>query len=400
MIGATIIAVAFSIAFLGALIRPDSTPNSDNKVLRIANQQPGFEVTILKIRKNRQINSVFFWDQLLFGGQEIAFVDVPILNYRFVGTKIVVDLFSPNEDLATNTDTFRLEDVLFPVQESLYSSVENDRLMGITGDSIVPFFTVSETSRAETVWDMRKRIEAENLSQTVFVLGTDRFGRDMLSRLMAGTLISLSIGFIAVFIALLIGMTFGAISGFYGGKIDDIIMWFINVVWSVPTVLLVIAITLALGQGFWQIFVAVGLTMWVEVARVIRGEVISVRETEYIEAGRALGLTNLRLILRHVLPNVMGSVIVLSASNFAAAILIESGLSFLGIGLQPPMPSWGSMIKNHYGFILTDGAYLAILPGLAIMLLVLSFMWVGNAIRDAMDRKMAQEPEIGGVINA
>jgi peptide/nickel transport system permease protein len=204
---------------------------------------------------------------------------------------------------------------------------------------------------------------------------------------MAGTLVSLSVGFISVFISLLIGIFLGALSGYFKGWIDDVIMWFINVVWSIPTLLLVIAITFALGKGFWQIFVAVGLTMWVEVARVVRGQVMSVREQEYIEAGRALGFNNFRLITKHVLPNVMGPVIVISAANFASAILIESGLSFLGIGLQPPMASWGRMIKEHYGFIMVDGAYLAILPGVAIMLMVLSFMLVGNGLRDALDTK-------------
>ena len=157
-------------------------------------------------------------------------------------------------------------------------------------------------------------------------------------------------------------------------------------VWSVPTLLLAIAITFALGKGFWQVFVAVGLTMWVEIARVVRGQVLSVREKEFIESARALGLGSLRIIRRHILPVIMGPVIVISAANFASAILIEAGLSFLGIGVQPPMPSWGSMIREHYGYIILDKAYLAILPGISIMLLVLSFMLTGNGLRDALDR--------------
>ncbi len=162
-------------------------------------------------------------------------------------------------------------------------------------------------------------------------------------------------------------------------------MWVINVVWSVPTLLLVIAITFALGKGFWQVFVAVGLTMWVEVARVVRGQVLSIREKEYVEAGRALGFSDFRLIFYHILPNVMGIVIVISAANFASAILLEAGLSFLGMGVQPPVPSWGTMIKENYPYIVLDYAYLAILPGLAIMFLVLAFMLMGNALRDALD---------------
>ena len=177
----------------------------------------------------------------------------------------------------------------------------------------------------------------------------------------------------------------GALAGFYRGWIDNFIMWLVNVVWSIPTLLMVIAITLALGKGFWQVFIAVGLTMWVEVARVVRGQVLSVREKEYVQAGKALGFHPFRIIFKHVLPNVMAAVIVISATNFAAAILIEAGLSFLGIGAQPPMPSWGAMIKDHYAYIVMNKAYLAVIPGIAIMLLVLAFVLLGNALRDALD---------------
>jgi len=148
---------------------------------------------------------------------------------------------------------------------------------------------------------------------------------------------------------------------------------------------MVIAITLALGKGFWQVFIAVGFTMWVEVARVVRGQVLSVKEKEYVQAAQVLGFSDLRVMFRHILPNVLAPVIVISAANFAAAILIESGLSFLGIGAQPPMPSWGGMIKDHYAYLIVGKAYLAIAPGVAIMLLVLAFMMLGNALRDTLD---------------
>ena len=179
----------------------------------------------------------------------------------------------------------------------------------------------------------------------------------------------------------------GAIAGYFGGKVDAFIMWVINVTWSIPTLLLVIAITLALGKGFWQVFIAVGLTMWVEVARVVRGQVMSVKQMQYVNAAKALGFNNFRIITKHILPNSMAPVIIISAANFAAAILIESGLSFLGIGAQPPMPSWGGIIKDHYSYIILGKPYLAIIPGLAIMSLVTAFMLIGNALRDALDVK-------------
>ena len=177
--------------------------------------------------------------------------------------------------------------------------------------------------------------------ERTYYLGTDRFGRDVLSQLIIGSRVSLSVGFISVLISLVIGITVGSIGGYYRGRIDNLVMWLINVVWSVPTLLLVIAITFALGKGFWQVFVAVGLTMWVEVARVVRGQVLGIREKEYVEAGRALGFSDFRIIFSHILPNIMGIVIVISAANFASAILLEAGLSFLGMGVQPPVPVLG-----------------------------------------------------------
>ena len=234
---------------------------------------------------------------------------------------------------------------------------------------------------------MQTFIGSYNIKSQTFYFGTDIYGRDLLSRILNGIRISLSVGFIAVFLSLFIGITLGLIAGYFRGKTDDIIMWFVNVVWSIPTLLMVIAITLALGKGFWQVFVAVGLTMWVEVARIVRGQVLSIRELEYVEAGKALAYKPFRIIFKHILPNVIGPVIVISAANFAAAILIEAGLSFLGIGAQPPIPSWGGMIKDHYSYIIMDKAYLAIIPGMAIMSLVLAFMLLGNGLRDAFDVK-------------
>jgi peptide/nickel transport system permease protein len=255
-----------------------------------------------------------------------------------------------------------------------------------------PLSSFSETKNELNYFAYHSEMEENfigeyNIREQTFFFGTDKYGRDMLSRMLYGIRISLSVGFIAVFISLLIGISLGLIAGYFRGITDDIIMWLVNVIWSIPTLLMVIAITLALGKGFWQVFVAVGLTMWVEVARIVRGQVLSIRELEYVEAGKALAYKPFRIIFKHILPNVIGPVIVISAANFAAAILIEAGLSFLGIGAQPPMPSWGGMIKDHYAYIIMDKAYLAIIPGLAIMSLVLAFMLLGNGLRDAFDVK-------------
>ena len=164
-------------------------------------------------------------------------------------------------------------------------------------------------------------------------------------------------------------------------------MWLVNVTWSIPTLLLVFAITMAMGKGFWQIFIAVGLTMWVSVARLVRGQVMAVKELEFIQAAKALGFSNFRIIVKHILPNILGPILVIAASNFATAIIVEAGLSFLGIGVQPPQPSWGLMIKENYNFIITHNPMLALIPGFAIMLLVLAFNLLGNGLRDAVDVK-------------
>lgn len=218
-----------------------------------------------------------------------------------------------------------------------------------------------------------------------FVLGTDRYGRDLLSRLMAGSSISLGVGFTSVLISLLIGILLGAWAGYRGGWIDRIISWWIQVVWTLPTLLMVLAITLAFGKGLWQVFLAIGLTMWVDVARVVRGQFLSLRELEFIEAARGLGYSDLRIMLRHMLPNALGPLIVIAAANFAAAILIESGLSFLGYGAQIPVPSWGNIVQEHYHLITGRHAWLAIAPGALIISVVLAFTFIGDGIRSAQN---------------
>lgn len=378
--GMAIIGIAVLISLFGSLIRPDKTVNANDQMLQLARKPPGFTAQLLAVTKNKERDHELFWNRLLLGGKELPAKTYPYADIKFEHDEVVMNEYTGKQGETLGREhRFKMVDVIWPL-------AVDDEEYSISTETVTVKLT-DGTLQTATLAQMRQIIEKEHLYSRTFWLGTDKFGRDLLSRIMGGTIVSLGVGIISVLISLVIGITLGAVSGFFRGWVDEVIMWLINVMWSVPTLLLVMAITLALGKGFTQVYIAVGLTMWVEVARVVRGQVLSLREMEFVEAGRALGFRTPRIISKHILPNVMAPVIVISAANFATAILIEAGLSFLGIGAQIPMPSWGQMIKEHYSYITTDLAYLAVLPGLCIMVLVLAFMLLGNGLRDALDQK-------------
>ncbi|NVO18216.1 MAG: ABC transporter permease [Bacteroidetes bacterium] len=361
---------------LGYVISPDHSPMVNEQNLVLSMKKPGFSVKVLKVRKNEMLEESNLVERMLFG-EVAAYRDIPYSRIRFDSCSLTINEYTgdtvPGKEL-----TFGFPEILYPIKDGTKPV--------LTGKN-VNFITADGKHIIKKIAELRSDIEHNSISNKKFLLGSDRYGRDVLSQLMIGTRISLSVGFISVLISLFVGILLGALAGYFGGKVDAFIIWLINVIWAVPTLLLVIAITFALGKGFWQVFIAVGLTMWVEVARVVRGQFMSLREKDFVEASVALGYRHGRIIFRHILPNAMAPVIVISAANFASAILLEAGLSFLGIGVQPPMPSWGSMIRENYGYIILDYAYLAIFPGLAIMIMVLAFMLIGNGLRDAMDVK-------------
>lgn len=369
------------IAVLGYLITPDSTPFANDQILEISSHKPGSKISFLLVKKNEIIYQNNFFYKMLWGTKS-NFIKIPYTDFSFSDDKIIITTYAPEmESDALMKVEYLLADVCFDVQPNSINYMSDKKEI-----QLIDIYGVEQTYSAD---ELKNRVLNEHIVQQVFFLGTDRYGRDYLSQLFIGARVSLSVGFIAVFISLIIGIFLGSLAGFFRGWVDQFIIWLINVIWSIPTLLLVIVITFALGKGFWQVFIAVGLSMWVEVARIVRGQIFSVREKEYVEAGKALGFSNFRIITYHILPNIMGSVIVISAANFASAILIEAGLSFLGIGVQPPVPSWGGMIKENYAYIILDTPYLAILPGIAIVFMVLSFMIVGNALRESLDVKTA-----------
>jgi ABC-type dipeptide/oligopeptide/nickel transport system permease subunit len=336
--GMIIIILAIFMAAFSYLLAPDHSPYANRMILEIGGQKPRYTQSFLLIKKQQPVPDVSFITRL-FSGVDDRYDWMPVSGWHQQGDSLIVEKFI-DEGISERT--------------SLYNP---------PGDS-------NMLIRKKTFW-----------------LGTDRYGRDILSRLIIGVRVSLAVGLVTLILSLSIGIFLGAIAGYYGGKTDQLIMWLLNVIWSIPTLLLVFALTLLLGKGFWQVFIAIGLTMWINVARIVRGQVLAVKKLEYVEAATALGFKDSRIIFRHILPNILGPVLVVAASNFASAIVIEAGLSFLGIGVQPPQPSWGLMIKENYNFIITHNPMLALAPGIAIMLLVLAFNLLGNGLRDALNVK-------------
>jgi ABC-type dipeptide/oligopeptide/nickel transport system permease subunit len=353
--GLVFILLLMVMGILGYLIMPDDSPNANVQTLQLNKKKPGSSFTFLIIGRNPKIEKVNFFERM-FNGQTPTFKSIPITSYKIKDQTVFVQEYIGEDEKAKETE-YELKD--------------------LCPSCALP----SKIGTAQVLF------EKNNIYKRSYILGTDIYGRDLLSRLILGIRVSLSVGLMAVLISLFIGVSLGAVAGYFGGRVDAVISWFMNVVWSLPSLLLVIAISFALGKGFWQIFIAVGLSTWVDVARLVRGQVMVLKEVEFVEAARALGFSTSRTIIKHILPNIAGPILVVASSNFASAILLETGLSFLGFGAQPPMPSWGSMIKEHYGYIIMDAAYLAILPGLAIMFTVYAFNVLAIGLRDAFDVK-------------
>lgn len=462
MIGFWIIIFVNVVATLGYIIMPDDTPNAaDGGSSYMTKVAPFTTYTLLKERKNAEVEKVGFLTRL-FDGQESEFSQIyPVEDYRINGDTILefelirkarrpnfdnkrkpkkqeidttnrqisekdfqdstmfrdttsgkylfsramVDFVRPiyvgeraaaifREEIK-KSNIFR-EDTLvylnvtdqtpkgYAQKDTLFYSFIRDRYY-YRADTVV-YLDPERRLQFATKADLEKEFNSKSIEVRTFYLGTDKVGRDILSRIILGTRVSLSIGFLSVIISLLVGVTLGAIAGYYRGVVDNIVMWVMTVVWSIPSIMLVIAISLVLGnRGLWVIFVSIGLTIWVDIARIVRGEVMSIKQKLYIESAKAFGLSNFIIIYRHILPNLFGSIIVILFSNFASAILMEAGLSFLGIGVQIPMPSWGNMLQEGVGEV--NQSFLVTIPSLCIIVLVLAFNLIGNGLRDALDPK-------------
>ncbi|HEY0262849.1 MAG TPA: ABC transporter permease [Chitinophagales bacterium] len=355
MVGLAIIIVSLFIAIFAYQLSPDGTPDANEQVLELETHPPGFSISFLKLKRLNTADESRSWFQNFFFGKPNNYALLPVKKYEVKGDSIIAELYK-GTGFASETKTFAISDFV----ASDYNCITCE--------------TAPISSITKKYW-----------------LGTDRFGRDILSRLIIGVRVSLFVGLVALIISLVIGVFLGAIAGYFRGWVDEAVMWLINVFWAIPTLLLAMGLYVGVGglidSKLLLIFIAVGLTMWVDVARLVRGQFILLREMEFVTAASSLGFSHFRTIFVHILPNTTGPIIVVACSNFASAILVESGLSFIGLGIQPPAPSWGGMLNEYRDFIDSDKAFLALAPGLAIMLLVLAFNLVGNGLRDALDVK-------------
>jgi peptide/nickel transport system permease protein len=217
--------------------------------------------------------------------------------------------------------------------------------------------------------------------------GTDVLGRDVLSRMIHGAGVSLSVGFVAVGISTMIGIVLGSLAGYYSGKVDRVIMRFVDVMLCFPSFFLILAVIAFIGPNIWNIMIVIGITSWMGVTRLVRAEFLSIRERDFVQAARSQGAGDLRIIFLHILPNALAPVLVNATLGIAAAVLVESGLSFLGLGVQPPDPSWGNMLTEGKDNI-EIASWLSLYPGMAILITVLGFNLLGEGIRDTLDPRL------------
>ncbi len=370
------------------LLRKDARPHMPQLPRRERKPQPSDSL------KSKFADNKMFEKESKEVEQKKFLLDFVKPLYASVGEESMVSIFKEN----LKKSTYFKEDTLLYVEiqdkkqsypqyhrtDTLFYSRINDKYY-FRADTIV-YIDIEKNIQFTTISDLQNEFKTKHVEERTFYLGTDQAGRDILSRIILGTRISLSIGFVSVLISLLVGVTLGAVAGYYQGAIDNAVSWLMTVIWSIPSIMLVIAISLVLGsKGLWVVFVAIGLTIWVDIARIVRGEVMSIKQKLYVESAKAFGLSNFTIIYKHILPNLMGSMIVILFANFASAILMEAGLSFLGIGVQIPIPSWGNMLKD--GWNEPNSGFLVMIPSLCIIVLVLAFNLLGNGLRDALDPK-------------
>jgi peptide/nickel transport system permease protein len=366
-------------------IAPDNTTHANRQIVQLPKQPPGTCAIILLQPIWPQPAEVGFWQEMWSGIPDANIPKAVVSAAPIEGDSSKLSIAG----LRGEEDTLDVFEWMLPIDKSDAWTQNQIAMNGAPYAKDADHVEFIDLDGNRTKVEFSKVLDEfyeKNMVEAVFRLGTDAAGRDVLSRLLLGSRVTLGVGFMSVVVSLAIGLLLGSMAGFFRGRVDTVVMWFTSVVWSVPTLMLAIALAFGLGKGTWQLFLAIGAGTWVEVARIVRGQIFSLREMQFVEAAKAMGFSHVRTIVLHVLPNITGPLIIVAAANFASAVLLESGLSFLGMGVQPPTPSWGGMIREGYTQVMFEsGAWLAIFPGLAIVLVVVSLNLVGFGLRDAFD---------------
>ena len=365
------------LATFAYLFTGDKTPDINEQITGIGLKKPGFAIDLVAIPKTQDIPPTPFFNFLL-NGRTNKYFFIPVDKYHISQDSLT---YYPYDG---ETPTSKVAPITIHKAKWLLG----DKAIQIAQHENGYQITLEDGNQVDLNRnDVDQQLKKTGIQHRTFWLGTDLFGRSLLDRIVLGIRYSLFVGLLAVLISITIGTVIGMVSGYFGGRTDDIISYIMNVFWSIPTLILVFAIVLVSGRGIQNIFIAVGLTMWVDTARLVRGQTLALKKEKYVEAVRSMGMSTARILRKHILPNMLGPLIVIAVSNFASAIIVESGLSYLGFGIQPPTPSLGSILSENYGFILSNKPILAIAPVVVLLLLVLAFNLVGNGVRDIFDVK-------------
>lgn len=357
------------VAVLGSVIRPDSTLHATEQNRSLAMLSPFSTVDFLKIRMNYPEEKTSIAKRVFMGGSPQKHKYIPFENLSFRENYVEVVWKGAQSK-------YFMADVLQAVDSREFSKIINT-----VSDTIV-FTNIEGQPVITDVEKMKSEILEGHITKRMFFLGTDMFGRDLLSRLMAGSAVSLLVGFIGVFAALIIGVVVGLLAGYFGGLIDRMLKALIALFWSIPAMLMVVCISIALGAGIMALILSIGLVLWVEMAQVVRQQVQAIKAKDFVKASKLIGLSDFVILKRHILPNVMSPIAVIAASTFADALMIEAGLSFLGIGVMPPQPSWGNMIRESYGYLISgESIHMALAPSFALIFVILSVILVAGGMR-------------------
>ncbi len=364
----------FIFSFLGYFFIPDKTQFANSVNPAIGNQPPGFEVKVLRIVKNRHAEPQHFFSKLIYGTVSND-VFLPVSSSHYEGTEIVVKEFSASGDSSFES-RYSIADVVYPINSGNKIIERNGGLFFETNDG---------TPMEVSISDMQAIIDGQYLVQKKFKLGTDHLGRDVWSRLVIATRGTIWSAFAIAALALFFGFVFGAGTGMVKGKINLFLRWIIYSVSSIPALLLIIVAIIFAGNGFWNLCLVTGFVLGIQVARIVVFKILSTGGKKFVDSAKVLGLNKSQVLKNYIFPDVLRTLFATGATIFSAAVLIVSGLGFLGIGFKDPFPSWGMMIRENYGYIIIPGyQYLTIIPGLSILVVAVIFVVLANRIQSAL----------------